>query len=58
VAALLAVNSAGSVINPGTGRPREIGHSAADCVSRAIIKAILTASSLADKRAFCDLKPR
>ena len=36
----------------------DIGHAAADCMSRAIIKAILTAKSLAGKTAFCDLKNR
>jgi L-aminopeptidase/D-esterase-like protein len=36
----------------------EIGHSAADCMSRAIIRAILTASSLAGMTAFRDLKNR
>jgi L-aminopeptidase/D-esterase-like protein len=36
----------------------DIGHAAADCMSRAIIKAILTAKSLAGKTAFCDLKDR
>jgi len=36
----------------------EIGHSAADCMSRAITRAILTAESLAGKTAFCDLKTR
>jgi L-aminopeptidase/D-esterase-like protein len=36
----------------------DIGHAAADCMSRAIIRAILTAESLAGKTAFCDLKNR
>ncbi len=36
----------------------DIGHAAADCMSRAIIRAILTAESLAGKTAFCDLKDR
>jgi L-aminopeptidase/D-esterase-like protein len=36
----------------------EIGHSAADCVSRAIIRAILTANSMAGMTAFCDLENR
>lgn len=36
----------------------EIGHSAADCTSRAITRAILTAESLAGKTAFCDLETR
>jgi len=36
----------------------DIGHAAADCMSRAITRAILTAKSLAGKTAFCDLKDR
>jgi L-aminopeptidase/D-esterase-like protein len=36
----------------------DIGHAAADCMSRAIIRAILTAKSMAGKTAFCDLKDR
>lgn len=36
----------------------EIGHSAADCLSRAIIRAILTAESLGGMTAFRDLKIR
>jgi L-aminopeptidase/D-esterase-like protein len=36
----------------------DIGHAAAGCMSRAIIKAILTAKSLAGKTAFCDLEDR
>jgi len=36
----------------------EIGHSAANCMSRAITKAILTATSLAGMTAFCDLENR
>jgi L-aminopeptidase/D-esterase-like protein len=34
----------------------EIGHAAADCMSRAIIRAILTAKSMAGMTAFCDLE--
>jgi L-aminopeptidase/D-esterase-like protein len=34
----------------------EIGHSAADCMSRAIIHAIINAHSIADMTAFCDLE--
>ncbi len=34
----------------------EIGHAAADCTARAIIRAILKASSLAGMTAFCDLE--
>jgi L-aminopeptidase/D-esterase-like protein len=36
----------------------DIGHAAADCMSRAIIKAILTAKSMAGMTAFCDLENR
>jgi len=36
----------------------DIGHAAADCMSRAIISAILTAKSMAGMTAFCDLKNR
>jgi L-aminopeptidase/D-esterase-like protein len=34
----------------------DIGHAAADCMSRAIIRAILTAESMAGATAFCDLE--
>jgi L-aminopeptidase/D-esterase-like protein len=34
----------------------ELGHAAADCMSRAIIRAILTAKSMAGMTAFCDLE--
>lgn len=34
----------------------DIGHAAADCMSRAIIRAILTAKSMAGMTAFCDLE--
>jgi L-aminopeptidase/D-esterase-like protein len=36
----------------------EVGHAAANCVSRAIIRAILSARSLAGMTAFCDLENR
>ena len=36
----------------------ELGHAAAECMSRAIIRAILTAESLAGMTAFCDLEDR
>ncbi len=36
----------------------EIGHATADCMSRAIIRAILAAESLAGMTAFCDLEDR
>jgi L-aminopeptidase/D-esterase-like protein len=36
----------------------ELGHAVANCVSRAIIGAILSARSLAGMTAFCDLEAR
>lgn len=36
----------------------DIGHAAADCMSRAIIRAILTAKSMTGMTAFCDLEDR
>jgi L-aminopeptidase/D-esterase-like protein len=36
----------------------DIGHAAAECMSRAIINAILTAKSMAGMTAFCDLEDR
>jgi L-aminopeptidase/D-esterase-like protein len=36
----------------------ELGHAVANCVSRAIISAILSAHSLAGMTAFCDLEDR
>ncbi len=36
----------------------DIGHAAADCMSRAIIKAILTATTIGGIPAFCDLENR
>jgi L-aminopeptidase/D-esterase-like protein len=36
----------------------ELGHAAADCMARAIMRAILTAESLAGMTAFCDLEDR
>jgi L-aminopeptidase/D-esterase-like protein len=36
----------------------ELGHAAANCVSRAIIRAILSAHSLAGMTAFCDLEDK
>lgn len=36
----------------------DIGHTAANCLSRAIIRAIFTAKSMAGMTAFCDLKNR
>ena len=36
----------------------DIGHAAANCMARAIIKAILTAESMAGITAFCDLESR
>ena len=50
--------SSGFFSTPQAQAINEIGHSAADCMSRAITRAILTAESLAGKTAFCDLKTR
>ncbi len=36
----------------------EVGHAAADCMSRAIIRGVLTARSLGGMTAFCDLEDR
>jgi L-aminopeptidase/D-esterase-like protein len=46
----------GSFISPWAQSLNEIGHAAADCVSRAIIHSILSARSLAGMAAFCDLE--
>ena len=44
---------------PVYARPvSDIGHAAADCMSRAIIIAILNATSIAGMKAFCDLEDR
>ena len=51
-------DSAGFFSTPQAQTINEIGHSAANCMSRAIIRAILTASSLAGMTAFCDLQIR
>jgi L-aminopeptidase/D-esterase-like protein len=50
--------SSGFFSTPQAPAINEIGHSAADCVSRAIIRAILTANSMAGMTAFCDLENR
>jgi len=50
--------SSGFFSTPQAPAINEIGHTAADCMSRAIIRAILTASSIAGKTAFCDLELR
>jgi putative pantetheine hydrolase len=50
--------SSGFFSTPQAPAIDEIGHSAADCLSRAIIRAILTADSLAGITAFCDLENR
>jgi L-aminopeptidase/D-esterase-like protein len=50
--------SAGFFSTPQAAALNEIGHAAADCMSRAIIRAILTAGSLGGMTAFCDLKNR
>jgi L-aminopeptidase/D-esterase-like protein len=36
----------------------ELGHAVANCVSRAIIRAILSAHSMAGMTAFCDLEDK
>jgi L-aminopeptidase/D-esterase-like protein len=46
----------GSFISPWAQSLNEIGHAAADCVSRAIIHSVLSARSLAGMTAFCDLE--
>ena len=51
-------DSPGFFSTPQAQTINEIGHSAANCMSRAIIRAILTASSLAGMTAFCDLQIR
>jgi L-aminopeptidase/D-esterase-like protein len=51
-------DSSGFFSTPQAQAINEIGHSAADCVSRAIIRAILTANSMAGMTAFCDLENR
>ncbi len=46
----------GFFVAPQAQAVNEIGHAAADCMSRAIIHAILAAKSQFDIKAFCDLK--
>jgi L-aminopeptidase/D-esterase-like protein len=46
----------GFFIGPKAQALNEIGHSAADCMSRAIIHAVLNAHSSAGMTAFCDLE--
>lgn len=43
---------------PGAQAINELGHAAADCMSRAIIRGILSAGTLAGIQAFCDLENR
>lgn len=50
--------STGFFSTPRAQAITDIGHGAADCVSRAIIRAVLTAESLAGRTAFCDLELR
>jgi L-aminopeptidase/D-esterase-like protein len=50
--------SSGFFSTPQAPAINEIGHSAADCMARAIIRAILTATSMAGIAAFCDLENR
>jgi L-aminopeptidase/D-esterase-like protein len=46
----------GFFIGPKAQALNEIGHSAADCMARAIIHAIINAHSIAGMTAFCDLE--
>jgi L-aminopeptidase/D-esterase-like protein len=46
----------GTLISPWAQSLNELGHAAADCVSRAIIHSIFSARSLAGMTAFCDLE--
>ena len=46
----------GTFISPWAQSLIEVGHAAADCVSRAIIHSVLSAKSLAGMTAFCDLE--
>ena len=50
------VDACGFFFAPRAQCLNELGHAAADCMSRAIIRAILTAESLAGMTAFCDLQ--
>ncbi|MDP7354400.1 MAG: P1 family peptidase [Desulfobacterales bacterium] len=50
--------SSGFFSVPGAQAINELGHAAADCMSRAIIRGILSARTLAGIQAFCDLKNR
>ncbi len=46
----------GTFISPWAQSLIEVGHAAADCVSRAIIHSVLSARSIAGMTAFCDLE--
>ncbi|MCP4630288.1 MAG: P1 family peptidase [bacterium] len=46
----------GTFISPWAQSLVEVGHAAADCVSRAIIHSVLSARTLAGMTAFCDLE--
>ena len=48
----------GFFFTPQAQTLNDIGHAAADCMSRAIIHAILSAHSIAGMTAFCDLEDR
>jgi L-aminopeptidase/D-esterase-like protein len=48
----------GFFVTPQAQSINELGHAAADCMSRAIIGAIMSARSLAGMTAFCDLEDR
>jgi putative pantetheine hydrolase len=48
----------GFFVAPQAVALNEVGHAAADCMSRAIIRGVLTARSLSGMTAFCDLEDR
>jgi len=48
----------GFFVSPRAQSINELGHAAANCFARAIMRAILTAESLAGMTAFCDLRNR
>lgn len=50
--------SSGFFAVPGAQAINELGNAAADCMSRAIIRGILSARTFAGIQAFCDLKDR
>lgn len=52
------VDAAGFFSDPQAAGINELGHAAANCMSRAIVSAVLFATSLAGIKAFCDLEDR